>query len=275
MNAALAVARSFLFVPGDRPDRFDKAIATGADAVIIDLEDAVAADRKDTARNSAVEWLTRGGRAVVRVNGADTAWHADDVEALRSTGAPVMLPKAQSADVLADVAGRLGYGSIIALVETARGIRDLDAVCAVEGVVRVALGNVDLSAELGIDPDSHTALGHVRGKMVLACAAAGLPAPIDGVSTAFDAPERLEHDLTHARELGFGAKLCIHPRQVPVVNEGFLPTEAERAWAERILAAMREHDGVAVVDGAMIDAPVVRRAERLAALSDTNRQLSW
>ncbi|WP_245718184.1 HpcH/HpaI aldolase/citrate lyase family protein [Nocardia miyunensis] len=274
-NAALATARSFLFVPGDRPDRFDKAVGVGPDVVIIDLEDAVAADRKDAAREYAVEWLSRGGRAMVRVNGAGTAWHADDVEALRATGAPVMLPKAQSADVLGDVVARLGYGSVVALVETARGIRDIDAVCAAEGVVRVALGNVDLSAELGVDPDSHTALAHVRGKLVLGAIAAGLPAPIDGVSTAFDEPERLERDLAHAKELGFGGKLCIHPKQVSVVNDGFLPTEAEKAWAERILGATRGIDGVAVLDGAMIDAPVIRRAERLAANSAARPQLSW
>lgn len=261
----LGAARSLLFVPGDRPERFDKAVATGADAVIIDLEDAVAPDAKEAARAHAVAWLAGGGRAVVRINGVDTAWHAADVAALRATGAPVMVPKAESSATLAELAASLRSGCVIALIETARGVAELETICGTDGVVRIALGNVDLSAELGVDPASHAALAYVRGRMVLASAVVGMPPPIDGVTTDFDSADALDRDLAHGKELGFGGKLCIHPRQVPFVNTALLPTAAELDWAERVLAAAADQRGVIALDGVMIDAPVVRRAERIAA----------
>jgi citrate lyase subunit beta/citryl-CoA lyase len=257
-------ARSFLFVPGDRPDRFDKAGATGADCVIIDLEDAVAPDAKASALAHVLSWLASGGHAVIRLNGVGTSWHDAEVAALADTDAVVMVPKAQSVDDLAAIAARLGGERVIALVETARGIRDADLVCAAPGVFRVALGNVDLSAELGVDPDSHVALAYARGRLVIASAAAGIAAPIDGVTTTLDSADRLAADLAVTRELGFGGKLCIHPRQVESVNQALRPTEAELAWA-RLVMRSAGSGGVGVVDGAMVDPPVVARAEGILA----------
>ncbi len=267
-QVSAAHARSLLFVPGDRPERFDKALATGSDCVIIDLEDAVAAESKRAALANAIGWLRGGGRAVVRINAFGTSWHEHEIEALASTDAIVMLPKAESPDVLGAVADRLGDMRLIALVETALGVRDVDALASVQGVSRLALGNVDLAAELGTDPASHAALAYARGRMVMASAAARIAPPVDGVTTWLDAPERLAVDLSVARELGFGGKLCIHPRQVKAVNEALRPSEDEIAWAEKVVAASSSTSGVGVLDGLMIDPPVVSRAEGILVQAD-------
>jgi citrate lyase subunit beta/citryl-CoA lyase len=257
-------ARSLLFVPGDRPERFDKAVATGADIIVIDLEDAVASDAKHVALGHALDWLSAGNTAVVRVNGFGTSQHTAEVAALAATSAFLMVPKSQAADELASVQAVVG-DRVIALVETARGIRDADQVASAPGVVRIALGNVDLSAELGVDAASHAALAYSRSRLVVASAAAALAPPVDGVTTALDSPETLATDLAVTRELGFGGKLCIHPRQVEPVNAALSPSAEELAWARRILLAAGPASGVSVIDGAMIDPPVVARAIQIAA----------
>lgn len=256
-------ARSLLFVPGDRPERFDKAAASGADAVIIDLEDAVAPAAKSAALDHALAWIEAGHEAVVRVNSVGTPWHADEIAALAATTAGVMVPKSDSAEQLAGVHAVVG-SRIIALVETARGIRDADDVAGAPGVMRLALGNVDLSVELGIDPASHAALAYARGRLVVASAAAGLSAPIDGVTTTLHTGETLAVDVAVTRELGFGGKLCIHPNQVAPVNCALSPTSEELSWAHRVLESA-SGDGVGVVEGAMIDPPVLARAAQLVA----------
>ncbi|GAB2445989.1 CoA ester lyase [Nocardioides hungaricus] len=260
-----AAARSLLFVPGDRPDRFEKAASSGADAVVLDLEDAVPAFAKGEALSQVVRWLSArpGGRpAVVRVNGTETATHVAELTALAVTSATVMLPKAESATQLEGVRRRLGpEQSLIALVETVHGVRGVDEIAGVEGVARLALGTIDLAVELGIDHRSSAALAYSRSRLVFASAAAGLPGPIDGVTTALDDFERLTHDVSTARELGFTGKLCIHPRQVQAANIGFSPTEEELSWATRVVRGAT--DGVSAVDGAMIDRPVIHRAQQL------------
>lgn len=264
MHAAVH-ARSLLFVPGDRPERFDKAVATGADCVIIDLEDAVASGSKQQALGHALAWIEAGGSAVVRVNAVGATWHDHEIAALAATTALVMVPKSQSAGDLAAVADRLGGERVIALVETALGVRDADLVCSAPGVVRVALGNVDLSAELGVDPASHPALTYARGRLVVASAAAGIASPIDGVTTVLESADALAADLAVTRELGFGGKLCIHPRQVDAVNAALRPSDSEIVWARRIIEASAGSIGVSVFDGTMVDAPVIARAERILA----------
>jgi citrate lyase subunit beta/citryl-CoA lyase len=254
-------ARSFLFVPGDRPERFAKAAESGADAVVLDLEDAVAPAVKAEALEHVVAWLGAGNAAVVRVNAAGTPTHDTELAALAGTGAVVMLPKTDSAAQVAAVRARVG--AVLALVETPRGVTAADEIAAA-GVVRLALGTVDLAAELGVDPASPSAFAYSRGRLVMASAAAGLPGPVDGVTVRLDDPTVLDVDLAHARELGLGAKLCIHPKQVAAVNAAFSPSAAELAWAERIVfAAEASSSGVVVVDGAMVDAPVVTRARRI------------
>ncbi len=259
-------AVTWLFVPGDRPDRFSKAAAAEPDVVVLDLEDAVAPDAKDAARAEVAAWLgSARGPCAVRVN-ADAPSLDADLHALAAAGPVlVMLPKAEDPGAVAAVTGRLAAGScVVALVETARGILGAAAVAAVPGVARLAFGSFDLAAELGVDPDHGPAMATARGALVLASAAAGLPAPVDGVTGAVGDERRLGDDVAQARALGFGGKLCIHPAQVAPVASAFRPSAEELDWAGQVLAGAGTN-GVAVVDGRMVDRPVVERARRLLA----------
>ncbi|MFD9740697.1 HpcH/HpaI aldolase/citrate lyase family protein [Umezawaea sp. NPDC059074] len=257
MTRGLADARTLLFVPGDRPDRFAKAAAAGAGAVVLDLEDAVAPDRKDTAREHVVAWLDAGNDAVVRINAVGTPWHEADVTALAGRPRAIMLPKAESPDD----AEALGT-AVIVLVETTAGVLDARRICEAPGVVRAAFGHIDLSAELGVDPSSRQALLAVRTALVLASAAAGCAPPLDGVTTALDDPDLLADDTRHAVDLGFTGKLCVHPRQIAVVHAALAPTPDQVAWAREVVAAAG--DGSAVAHrGRMVDRPVLLRARRL------------
>ncbi len=255
----VAAARTFLFVPGDRPDRFAKAAASGADVVVLDLEDAVATAHKELARSAVVAWLENGHDAVVRVNAAATPWYPDDVAATAGLALAVMVPKAESP---ADWAA-VGTVPVIPLVETARGLTRLASLLEPDQVVRPAFGSVDLSVELGVDPDDHQALLYARSTLVAAAAAAGAAAPVDGVTVAVNDAEALARDVVAARRLGFTAKLCIHPTQVGAVHDLLRPTDAEAAWARRVVATAS--DGVLTVDGRMVDAPVLRRAHQVLA----------
>ncbi len=255
--------RSFLFVPGDRPERFDKARASGADAVIVDLEDAVVADRKGVARGAARAWLDRGNRAIIRINGVGTEWHDGDCELFdRHPAAAVMLPKAESPAVLADFVARVGV-DVVALVETAVGIWNVRELAAVAGLTRLAFGSIDFQLDAGI-PEEGAALDYARSRLVLASAAAGLPAPIDGVTATLDDAAVLQADIARARALGFGGKLCIHPRQVEAVNRSFAPSEQEVAWTRAVVSAAEraQLEGAVQLDGRLVDRPVVERARR-------------
>lgn len=252
-----------LFVPGDRPDRLGKAIAAARDCVIADLEDAVAPAAKGLARNSLA-----GGTALlrsadlpvfIRVNGVGTPWHEDDIAlCARLPIAGVMLPKAEDGAVITRLRERLPGRAVTALVETALGLAEL------RGWARhadlIAFGSIDYSADLRCAED-HMALLAARSEIVLASRLAGLPAPIDGVTTAVRDAERVRHDAEHAMRLGFGGKLIIHPDQFAPAIAGFAPTEQQRQWAERVLAAGR--GGASAMEGQMIDAPVIAQARAI------------
>jgi len=264
VNDPIATARTLLFVPGHRPDRFGKAVASGADAVILDLEDAVGPDRKDEAREHVGTWLDAGHDAVVRINAAGTPWYDDDIAMAAGRARAVMVPKAEDRALLDALSRRLpAETGIIPLIETAIGVAQATAVCGAPSVVRPAFGNVDLAAQLGVDHRSHEALRYARGAVVVAAAAAGCGAPVDGVTTGIDDEAALRADLDHAIALGFTGKLCIHPRQVDVANRACTPSPGEIEWARGVLAAA---DGsVTVHNGQMIDRPVVLRARAILA----------
>ncbi|RMI28794.1 HpcH/HpaI aldolase/citrate lyase family protein [Nocardia stercoris] len=261
-------AATLLFVPGDRPERFGKAAAAGADLVILDLEDAVPPDHKDTARAHVAEWVTAGNSCAVRINAVGTPWHDYDLIAMAALGCPVMLPKAEKPATIARTAGLLGRNSaLIALIETANGVLRAEAIAGVPGVHRLALGTFDLAAELGVDPADREAMAAARHALVLAAAAGGLPGPVDGVTAGIDDPEQVADDARYGRRLGMTGKLCIHPRQLQPAARALYPTAVEQDWAARILAADTTA-GVAVVDGTMVDKPVLERARRISALAE-------
>lgn len=257
---SLADATTLLFVPGDRPDRFERALASGADAVLCDLEDAVAADAKDAARALVAEAAAAGARVAVRVNAVGTTWHRADVAMAVEHGLPVVLPKADRAAVVA--LGEVAV-EVLALVETARGLIDAVDVAASPSVTRLALGHLDLATDLGVDPDVGEVVDHARAALVVASAAARLVGPVDGVTPQLRDPDRLVADLARAERLGLRGKLCIHPDQVTTAADRFAPSSQELAWARTVVGA--ECDGVAVVDGQMVDAPVLARARQVLA----------
>lgn len=257
--------RSYLFVPGNRPERFAKACASGAGAVIADLEDAVAPEDKAAARDAVAAALSPAQPLLVRINSADTAWFGDDVEVCRTAGvAGVILPKAERTEDIAWLAERLGPGvPILPLIETAQGMWNAHALACCTQVSRLLFGSIDFQVDLGIDGEGEELL-HFRSQLVLVSRVAGIAAPVDGVTTAIDDPERLRADSTRARKLGFGGKLCIHPRQVEEVNACFRPGEDEIRWATRVLEAASAANGAAVaIDGKMVDKPVLLRAQAI------------
>lgn len=273
MPSAIQAARSFLFVPGCRPDRFAKAMASGADAVILDLEDAVAPTDKPAARDAVAAWLARVPacdleRIVVRVNDAGTMWHADDLSAMRSARAgAVLLPKAESAPQVAGLCAALPGTRVMALIESARGVAEVERIASA-GIARLVFGTLDLALDLDIDITvDASGLDYAGSRIAIASRVAGLPAPVAGVTPQLDDTGRLLHDLHDARRLGFGAKLCIHPGQVAPVHQALRPDAKALEWARRVLAADAESPGAARLDGRMIDRPVVLQAQRTLELA--------
>lgn len=252
-----------LFVPATRLERLTKAAESGADAIIIDLEDAVAAKDKVAARAALATAILPDLPIILRVNGATTPWHEEDLRAAAAGRfAAVMLPKSEDAATIATMAAGLGDGlAILALVETARGLAHLGDVATAPGVRRLVFGSVDFSSDLGCAHEPEPLL-FARTQIVLASRVAGLAAPLDGVTLAVDDVAAVEADARRAVALGFSGKLCIHPRQVAPAFRGFSPSAAELAWAETVLSA--EEGGAVAVGGTMIDAPVRRRAEQIA-----------
>jgi citrate lyase subunit beta/citryl-CoA lyase len=270
MNATtldVAGARSLLFVPATRPERIGKALESGADITIIDLEDAVAAEDKDSARGALAGVAHR---AAVRINACGTPWFDADLAACRAARVPaILLPKAELPAHVERVRDALGDCAVIAIVETAAGFEGIEDVARSRGVARLAFGSLDLQADLGID-DAGEPLHYFRSRMVLASRLGGLAAPVDGVCTALDDAAALDAELARARRFGFGAKLCIHPKQVAAVNAAFGPTEEQIAWAQRVVAAAGS-GAAARVDGRMVDAPVVARARDILRQAGSRR----
>lgn len=258
----LGIARSWLFVPGDRPDRFDKAAMSAGDIVICDLEDAVSPERKHEARGNIASWLHAGGRACVRINPLGGPAANADLSAIAGTPGlvGVMVPKADDPDQLTALAGSLPSAvSIVALIETAQGVRRVYEMAVANGVARLAFGSIDYALDVGAVVDDVSLL-YARSMLVNASAAARLGRPIDGVTTALDDDALVDNDAHKARRLGFGGKLCVHPRQTVVVNAAFAPTEDQLAGAHRIVAAAND-GGAQRVDGQLVDRPLIVQAQ--------------
>lgn len=254
-----------LFVPGDRPERFAKAAASGADAVILDLEDAVAADRKAYARECIRSHGLDGARTIIRINARTSPCFEADLVALREIPvAALMLPKAEHAsDVAAIHAALERTVPVIPLIESAAGLAGLTELLGAPGVCIAAFGSVDYALDLGC-AHAWEPLLLARGELVLRSRLAGLAAPLDGVTTAIDDPAAVEHDGRRAADLGFGGKLAIHPRQVAAIGRAFLPDEAAVAWAQRVISTA-DAGAARSLDGEMIDRPVMERARRILA----------
>ena len=253
-----------MFVPGDRPDRFGKAVAAGPDAVIIDLEDAVAPAAKATARSGllqAMAVIAHDMPIVVRINAADTPWHADDLAAC--TGLPIhsiMLAKAETpADV--ERVGQFTGLPVIALVETARGLAASEQIATF--AARLAFGSIDYAADLAMG-HSRESLLSARSRLVLASRLAGIEAPLDGITTALHDAAVIATDCAHAVNLGFGGKLLVHPAQISPARQAFAPSADDIAWAKKVLGA-DQTKAVIRVDNLMVDAPVLARARQILA----------
>jgi citrate lyase subunit beta/citryl-CoA lyase len=278
LDTPIGFSSAFLFVPGTRPERFAKALDSGADGVIIDLEDAVAEEDKKSARDAIRSaWPTFNAeqkkRLIIRSNSPGSQFYAADlILAQELDVACLLIPKSESLDQINGAAQILPNTAIIPMIETAIGLDRINDIATAEQVLRLALGNLDLQADLGMVCDSQESeLQTARFQIVLASRLAQIAPPIDGVTPSTDDIERITNDAERAKRMGFGGKLCIHPKQVPLVKAAFLPSAEEISWAFRVIEADKASKGGAVkLDGRMIDHPVVLLAQRTLASSGKN-----
>ncbi|MFJ3301717.1 HpcH/HpaI aldolase/citrate lyase family protein [Streptomyces sp. NPDC086549] len=260
---------TWLYVPGDRPHVVAKALACGADVVVIDLEDAVAPDRKEYARAATADLLSepRSARVHVRVNALEAPWAAADLRAVAALPgvSGLRLPKVTSASDVVRVAEGTGL-ALYALLETALGIEHAYAIASAHPSLRgVSLGEADLRADLGVRDDA--GLDWCRSRVVVAARAAGLAPPPQSVHPDIRDLEGLAASCAHGRSLGFLGRAAIHPRQLPIIERAYLPTELELEQAETIIKAATEEQGAqALPDGRFIDAAVVAAAQRTLSL---------
>lgn len=272
------IPRSYLFVPGDQAKMLVKVAQRGPDAVVVDLEDAVAPSNKDMARGVTADWLRGGDRPAtptwVRINsGADGE---SDIEALAGVEIDgVMIPKARSADGVREWQDRLDKSQLasrlLVLVETAGAMRELDAIASIPGITQLMIGEADLGAELGIKP-GHPVWDSLRVDVVVASASAGISPPIGPVDPDFSNAARIEEETRYLREMGFVSRAVIHPDQIPPVHRALTPSPEEIDRARRTLSeherALASGRGAYVdSDGTMVDEAMVRRARQVLAIA--------
>ena len=265
-----SIHRSYLFVPASRPERIGKALRSGAHAVIVDLEDAVAPQGKDAARRALADALIPDSPVLLRINPAGSEFFPLDLALCARPGVGgILLAKAESADEIHMLAQHCPPGvPILPLIETARGMDNARAIAHCPGVQRLAFGALDFQLDMGIE-SGEMELACFRSHLVMVSRLAGIQPPIDGVTAQLDDEEMLRADTLRARRAGFGGKLCIHPRQIAVVNRCFLPTAEEVAWATKVVAAAGSAGGnAAALEGEMIDRPVLLKARRILGQSE-------
>lgn len=275
LSHRVAQARTLLFVPGNRPERFEKAARSGADAVVLDLEDSVPVASKPDARQAIeCEWprlQTFGVPLVVRVNAIETAAGQQDLDFLRRMASleAVMLPRIESAETITFVHRRLSDVPVIPIIESAAGYAVLPMLAQAPGLMRVVIGHLDFIVDTGMQCDEEQSeLASLRFAVAIATRLNGLAPAVDGVTEQIDDEQKLRADVRRAIRFGFAGKLCIHPVQVGIVHDAMTPTEQELAWARRVVAADAMANGAAVqVEGRMVDRPVVLRARQIIARS--------
>jgi len=269
-----SIVRSALFVPGSRPERFAKALAAGADAVIVDFEDAVEEPLKRQARDNLKAFLDQDRAACVwvRVNAPDHAEHTADLAwcAIQPGVAGILLPKVESAAHVAEV--RQTRKPIWPIIESAKGLLALEQIAHSEGVERLSFGSLDLALDLNLNTNTAAAqlfLDQARMAVQLHSRGADLLPPLDGVYPAIGDPHGLQQAVRHAYDMGYGGALCIHPRQIPIIHAALTPSADDLAWAHKVIqgSAAAQGAGAFQLDGQMIDAPVLLRAQRLLALA--------
>ncbi|MHB0774879.1 HpcH/HpaI aldolase/citrate lyase family protein [Halomonas sp. WWR20] len=262
--------RSILFVPATRPERIAKAWASEADAVIVDLEDAVAESDKAAARESLDTFLNRNpqARILVRVNAPGTQHYEPDLALCSHHDAitHLVIPKTESCQSLEAAAAC--HKPLWPLIETARGLLALPALVYASGVERLSFGALDMCAELGLEPGTPGAqqiLDQSRYALLVHSLAAGLLPPVESVHPSIEDTAAVGQVAKRAKEMGFSGMLCIHPKQLSPINQAFTPSEAEVAWARRVMEGADQHGGAFSIEGQMVDAPVVARAQRIIA----------
>ena len=274
MDTLSGAARSWLFVPATRPERFAKAAASGADRVIIDLEDAVDASAKNAARAALASTVLPAGIPLyVRINACGSPWFEDDLAVVgRLAVGGILLPKSESSFHIADAARRLASGQgIVAIIETALGLWNVLEIAGGQRIERLAFGALDFQVDAGISPDetSEIELAYARSRIVIASRVAGRAPPIDSVTPAINDAAHLQRDSARARRFGFAGKLCIHPGQVTGIHQAFQPSAEECQWARGLLEALEARPeserGTFAYLGEMVDRPVIERARSIQA----------
>ncbi|MBK1787060.1 HpcH/HpaI aldolase/citrate lyase family protein [Prauserella cavernicola] len=268
--------RSWLYVPGDRPERIGKALAAGADAVILDLEDAVAPSAKDEARRTVVDTLARGERAFVRLNASDSPHGMADLTALAADPgalAGVRVPKCEDPDELRRVADTLGV-AVYPVLESALGVEHAYALATAHPLVAgISLGEADLAADLRVAGGE--ALAWPRSRVVVAARAAGLPSPVQSVWTAVRDLDGLRADTEAGRRAGFFGRSVIHPAQISVVHEASAPDAEDVEWARSLVDAVSENGTAAWIDqsGSFVDKAIVERALWLLSIAGEDQHV--
>src|SRR5215208_4261134 len=257
------LARSWLLVNGAHDDRFQAAVHSRADIVVLDIEDAVAPKDKAAARTNVIKWLGEGNSDWVRVNGFGTQWWQDDLDLLSGTSiGGVMLAMVESVDHVTETAKRLPKVPIVALVETARGLERITEIAAAKGTFRLAFGIGDFRRDTGFGEDPAT-LAYARSRFTIAAKAAHLPSAIDGPTIGSNALKLIEATAV-STEFGMTGKICLTPDQCSVINEGLSPSQDEIAWAKEFFAEF-ERDGGEVRNGS--DLPRIARANKILELA--------
>ncbi|EPF71023.1 HpcH/HpaI aldolase/citrate lyase family protein [Acinetobacter rudis] len=257
--------RSMLFVPANRPERYSKALNSGSDAVIIDLEDAVPEADKITARVQLKQWLIAHPeqQVMIRVNADQTPWFTEDILlAQYANVCAIVLAKAEQERAFEAIKSIRNL-AIYPIIETPYGMAHVEEIAGFPAVQALIFGSIDFQLEMQMTGDA-LELMYFRNRMVLASKLAGIAQPIDGVTADFSNLELLSDETIQAKKLGFQGKLCIHPKQVDIVQQVFKPSFAEVQWAKEVLAAVQAAQGQTIsLNGKMIDKPIISQAEKI------------